>query len=175
MYLNVCVLAGSLRSGWLELRKRMEVKKSRFVLDSGAALVTFGLLCCIFALMQLALFLGFFPESRHVFYRPDSVGGWIYCLLGLFAAAFNEEALYRSILPFWASAGFAPRFRPVWECALVVSFALGHRYLGPQACLNAALAGAALRVCAIKRKSILPSFVAHSAYNLFLLVLETIL
>ncbi|AEE16722.1 CPBP family glutamic-type intramembrane protease [Treponema brennaborense] len=83
---------------------------------------------------------------------------------GIAVSAFYEETLYRLFLPEALRFLFSKRRLPV-EAAVVVVFALGHRYLGAAAVLNAACAGVLLRVCTIKTGSVAAGTAAHIAYN----------
>lgn len=118
-----------------------------------------------------------------------------------FISAFWEETLYRLFFPtalLIFSGNFRSRFlekrdengicknekflkiydigtRCIVELLCVVIFAVGHRYLGRIAVLNALLCGIVLRIFYLKNKSILYSFSAHFLYNIFILLLTIVL
>lgn len=96
----------------------------------------------------------------------------------LVLAAAYEEALYRMYLPYRLDT-VLPRKRPntsrtlLIEAAVIIVFALAHRYLGRYSMLFAAGAGALFRVLYLTVKKRAPRFIAflcitavHSGWNI---------
>lgn len=137
---------------------------------SSCFLTTFG------TLLILGIILNFFSEALGSaagakFAKPEGLAQIFICVLSLFSSAFFEERVYRKYLPDAArkilrSKKFAAIFS---EVSALLLFAFAHRWQGWLAVLNALLGGIALRLCAVKSKSLIPGTAAHFLYNLFAL------
>ena len=101
---------------------------------------------------------------------PVGAAETAYSVVSLLVAALYEELLYRRFLPDEAKS-FLPaslKVRIVAEILIIAVFALGHRYLGVWAVLNAFTAGCILRFFCVRTGSVVPGFVAHFVYNLIM-------
>ena len=124
----------------------------------------------------------FFSETLTEVTKTESEGFMnnAYIVLSLFISALYEELLFRQFLPEGAfsffqsvskTAGNTKISRICTEIVIVMIFALGHRYLGIWAVLNAFTAGCILRFFCIRTGSFLSGFVAHFVYNLIVFFL----
>jgi len=137
------------------------------VVNSSYFFKTFGLL------VVFAATLDFILEVLHVnsIVQPsfESVNILLVILIFLLTS-FSEEIIYRLYLP-----SFLHRFikapTVVLEAVPVLVFALAHRYMGYAPVINALFAGVVLRRCYVKSSSILTTFFAHFAYNVFMFFL----
>lgn len=120
-------------------------------------------------------------QSEFVKIVPEGAADIAYSVLSLFVAALYEELLYRRFFPgelkyvfesdspIGAKPQLSKILRIAFELAIILLFALGHRYLGVWAVLNAFTAGCVLRFFCIRTGSVISGFVAHFAYNLLML------
>lgn len=142
---------------------------SKRIMQTSASLVTFGILCLSFAVASLCSYI-FQPEAPQThLLLPHTAVGIINCIIGTVCAVFYEEVLYRLYLPTAALRLFGKKYRLLCEGGAVVLFSLGHLYLGIFGCLNALVAGIALRRCMIKTESLVPPFGVHLLYNALML------
>ena len=135
-----------------------------------------GILMLVYAFFQLIAII--FPSviktaSIIPFVKPHGFVQWVLFLLNLLIASYYEEVIYRQFLP--CAIRFIPGKKKIIEVtAEVLSlllFALGHRYLGYMAVINALICGSALRYCCYKTGSVYTGMISHFIYNLFLYIL----
>ena len=134
-------------------------------LDLVIANCTFVDGCLNTSFLQLLLFLLGRNVTTIRLLPPRSFWEWVNCIAGTLAAAFFEEALFRWYLPDALKKLLPQKLHAGSECAVVLLFALSHRYLGLAGMANALLSGIALRRCAIRTGGIKSSWCAHAAYN----------
>ena len=114
----------------------------------------------------------FFSDAEETIQKipPQGFLETSYTVLCLFISALYEEMLYRHYLPYetvsFDSKQKSLPYRVISEISIILIFALGHRYLGFWAVLNAFCAGVILRFFCIKTGSFISGFAAHFAYNL---------
>lgn len=99
-----------------------------------------------------------------------------YCILKFCLAAFYEEVLYRLYLPEQLKRllkNTKNKITQIYipEIITIILFALGHKYLGIFAVINACIACVILRICYIKTQNIFASTIAHFLYNFTSLLL----
>ena len=154
------------------------------------AIVTFVALCMLImnsfawnAAATVTAATGIFntESSEIVKIVPEGAAEIAYTVLSLLIAALYEELLYRWFLPeeikyifssdstMSKSKQTAKTLRILFEILIILLFALGHRYLGIWAVLNAFTAGCILRFICVRTDSVISGFIAHFAYNLLLL------
>ena len=140
---------------------------------------TLSILCILLINAMLWNFIaGFFQSSSDDQLEkivPEGFWSNFYIWLSLFVSAFYEEILYRKFLPD-ETASFDSQqksllYRIIVESLIILIFALGHRYLGVLAVLNAVFAGGVLRFFCVKTGSFLSGFTAHLIYNLIVFFL----
>ncbi len=134
--------------------------------------VTLGLLFLTSSLMQI-LACVFKLDSSQGFSKPDSLLAWILTFTAIAFSAFYEESVYRFYLPRVLNFLFFKKHRIASEIIASLLFSLAHLYLGLPAFINAILASAILRLCALKTNSILPGFISHGLYNLTTVIILT--
>ena len=146
---------------------------------------TLSILCMLLLNAFLWNFIaGFFQSSSDDQLEkivPEGFWSNFYIWLSLFVSALYEELLYRKFLPDEAlsicsyryldpptieeasvdSKQNSLKYRIIVESLIVLIFALGHRYLGVWAVLNAVFAGGVLRFFCLKTGSFLSGFTAH--------------
>ncbi len=156
---------------------------------------TLSILCILLLNAFLWNFIaGFFSSSSKDELEkimPEGLLPNFYVWLSLFVSAFYEEILYRKFLPdesfsICSYRYFNPttieeasvdskqnslKYRIIVESLIILIFALGHRYLGVWAVLNAVFAGGVLRFFCVKTGSFLSGFTAHLIYNLIVFFL----
>ena len=160
---------------------KAKFKKSDFakfsILSSAILLVSLFINGAVWNLIS-----SFFIDSQEDIQRimPDGFFEKSYVVLCLFVSALYEELLYRQFLPDEAvciisqssKSGISPKFlRLATEIVIIAIFALGHRYLGLWAVVNALCAGVILRFFCIRTGSFLSGFIAHYIYNLIVFFL----
>lgn len=175
------------------LTERLKQTFLTFLLNIGKILLYFGFLILINLLLTIVSILYNFPVQQ-IGLDDVNLLKIISGLIKFFVAAFFEESLYRLYFP---SAllnfsyalkqkffnGKSDRFLKVYsissrifiESFCIIIFALGHRYLGIIAVINALLSGILLRIICIKNKSILYGAAAHYIYNIFIVALTLLL
>ncbi len=142
---------------------------------SFSVVTSFALLCMLLLnakIWDLATIL--FSESQSEVTKTISEGFLenAYIVFSLFVSALYEELLFRQFLPEGALRAVNTKIaRICTEIAVVMIFALGHRYLGIWAVLNAFTAGCILRFFCIRTGSFISGFVAHFVYNVIVLFL----
>ena len=99
-----------------------------------------------------------------------------YCILKFCLAAFYEEVIYRLYLPEQLKRFFKNTQNKITqiyipEIITIILFALGHKYLGIFAVINACIACVILRICYLKTKNIFAGTIAHFMYNFVSLLL----
>ena len=99
-----------------------------------------------------------------------------YCILKFCLAAFYEEVMYRLYLPeqlkrFLKNTQNKITQIYIPEIITIILFALGHKYLGIFAVINACIACVILRICYLKTKNIFAGTIAHFMYNFTSLLL----
>ncbi|MBO4509065.1 MAG: CPBP family intramembrane metalloprotease [Spirochaetaceae bacterium] len=118
-----------------------------------------------------------FDKSQNELTKTIPEGFWenAYIVFSIFVSALYEELLFRQFLPegafsfvknFSKTAVNAKIARICTEIAIIMIFAMGHRYLGVWAVLNAFTAGCILRFFCIRTGSFISGFTAHFVYNL---------
>ncbi len=142
---------------------------------SFSVVTSFALLCMLLLnakIWDLATIL--FSESQSEVTKTISEGFLenAYIVFSLFVSALYEELLFRQFLPEGALRAVNTKIaRICTEIAVVMIFALGHRYLGIWAVLNAFTAGCILRFFCIRTGSFISGFVAHFVYNVIVFFL----
>lgn len=152
--------------------------KYEIIMKIGNGTLCLGMIFFVSAAFQA---IGFFVDGNFqdeiVF--PKNAFYFINFVFGTFCAAFTEEIFYRFYLPSAFKKNLkilsfgkfdSQKSKPIEifiEIISVLIFAFSHRYLGLLAVLNAFFAGAILRFCLIKSKSVFIPTVAHFIYNLF--------
>jgi membrane protease YdiL (CAAX protease family) len=150
---------------------------------SFSVVTSFALLCMLLLnakIWDLATIL--FSESQSEVTKTISEGFLenAYIVFSLFVSALYEELLFRHFLPesaysfvksFSKQTGNAKIARICVEISIIMIFALGHRYLGIWAVLNAFTAGCILRFFCIRTGSFISGFVAHFVYNVIVFFL----
>ena len=142
--------------------------KSFFFLSS------FSILCLLLLNATVWNFIaGFFSSSsQNEIKKILPEGFWTICYicLSLFVSALYEELLYRKFIPdetiSFVLQDKSLHYRIISEILIILIFALGHRYLGVWAVLNAFTAGCILRFFCIRTGSFISGFIAHLIYNL---------
>ena len=123
-----------------------------------------------------------FVDSQEDIQRimPDNLLEKLYVGLSIFVSALYEELLYRQFLPDGAVSIISQSAQSVIsptvlrfasEIVIIAIFALGHRYLGGWAVVNALCAGVMLRIFCIRTGSFLSGFIAHYVYNMIVFFL----
>lgn len=118
---------------------------------------------------------------------PKGFFAFFLCILNLFAAAFFEEIIYRFYIPFGIKNFLFGKvfnenqnksYKILKKCILIfieivvmLIFSFSHRYLGIFSVMNAAVAHIVLRFSFVNSKSLIPSTLAHFAYNFIALLL----
>lgn len=173
------------------LSERQNLNFLTILLNTGKVLFYFGILIIIniavsavSALVQIlrGLPVDVLQSNLSINTTDLSFLDWLSGIFKFLISAFFEESLYRLFLPaalLIFTQNLRIRFpkvvRFLIEAVCVVVFALGHRYMGIVAVVNALISGTALRVIYFKNKSILYGFSAHFLYNIFILVLMIVL
>ena len=135
-----------------------------------SVVTSFLLLCALLLnakIWDLATF--FFSESQSEVTKTISEGFLenTYIVFSLFVSALYEELLFRQFLPEGALRAVNTKTaRICTEIAIIMIFAMGHRYLGVWAVLNAFTTGCILRFFCIRTGSFISGFTAHFVYNL---------
>ncbi len=153
-------------------------KKSSFIEKISVGTVCLGAIfiaSAVFQIFSLHENKNSFNSQKIIF--PENFFYFANFLFGTFFAAFSEEVIYRFYLPFALKENVKNLSRGklnsensktlslLFEFLSVCIFALGHRYLGILAVLNAFFSGLILRFCMIKTKSVFVPFLIHSIYN----------
>lgn len=140
--------------------------------------MTISLVCLLILNAMLWNFMaGYFSSEQLEIEKvmPDGAFSRIHVVISLFIAALYEELLYRKFLPEEALSMLpksaqcrvpSTMIRFFAELSIILIFALGHRYLGMWAVINAFCAGMILRFFCVRTGSFLSGFVAHFVYNL---------
>lgn len=147
--------------------------KSFFFLSS------FSILCLLLLNATVWNFIaGFFSSSSQNEIKkiiPEDFWTIFYICLSLFVSALYEELLYRKFIPdetiSFTLQDKSLLYRIISEILIILIFALGHRYLGVWAVLNAFTAGCILRFFCIRTGSFISGFIAHLIYNLIVFFL----
>ena len=111
---------------------------------------------------------------------PTNCLEWLNLLTAIFSAALYEEAVYRVFLPFalrylLTKKESSSKYIYIFiELISILFFALGHRYLGLSAVINAVIGGIILRLCFLITKNPLQCALSHSAYNLLAVLLSSV-
>ena len=149
-------------------------EKKPFFVYLSAASVSFGVLCLSSVVFEILSVVTGSESGIHQVLFPSGALGAMNFILGVCAAAFFEEVIYRFFLPSAFLEILKNREkagnRRLWlfcEGISVLLFAAGHLYLGVFGFLNALVCGIALRVCMKKTESLWIPFGVHAAYNFF--------
>ena len=111
---------------------------------------------------------------------PTTFFDFLNLLLAIFSAAFYEEAIYRVFLPFALITLLSKdntinkHYHIAIEVFSILCFALGHRYLGLAAVINAVICGIILRFCFLYTQNPLYSTISHSIYNVLAVILSSL-
>ena len=131
-------------------------KSAHLLADVGFGLLGFGLLAAV--VLALSLALGSSVEETVASWLHQSPGTRVLCACIGLLAAFNEESLFRGYL----QPGLVARFGAAAGVLLgALVFALYHGNLAPIPLLGKGLIGLVLGGLALRRKSLVPSAVAH--------------
>lgn len=116
-------------------------------------------------------------QNKEIFSMPSNFFEWINLIAEIIIAAFYEESVYRLYLPeaFYNLAKMinikeSKSLKICIELAAILLFALGHRYLGLPAVINAIICGIILRYSCISQ-NIFASATSHIIYNLLAFLL----
>ena len=149
-------------------------EKKPFFVYLSAASVSFGVLCLSSVVFEILSVVTGSESGIHQVLFPSGALGAMNFILGVCAAAFFEEVIYRFFLPSAFLEILKNREkagnRRLWlfcEGISVLLFAAGHLYLGVFGFLNALVCGIALRVCMKKTESLWIPFGVHTVYNFF--------
>ncbi|MBQ9206585.1 MAG: CPBP family intramembrane metalloprotease [Treponema sp.] len=168
-------------------------EKKPFFVYLSAASVSFGLLCLSSVVFEILSVVMGSESGIHQVLFPSGALGMVNFILGVCAAAFFEEVIYRFFLPSAFLEILTRRLlrksvsrtddksaenRKLWIFCEGISgllFAAGHLYLGVFGFLNALVCGIALRVCMIRTQSIWISCAVHALYNFLTIVLFSLM
>lgn len=164
------------------------VRKNNFVLfhvNLGVSLVSFGLLLLLEAALQFFLWIiGVNTTEAVRVLRPKGLGLAI-AVLSVLLSATGEELLFRVFFPSALSdlaAFFSSKNKklqtPLKALALVLGaliFSLPHLYMGTPSAVNALFCHFVLLFCLKKTGSIKHPIAVHASYNLFSVILMTVL
>jgi membrane protease YdiL (CAAX protease family) len=109
----------------------------------------------------------FFPGNRIMPYleAPTDPAGWAAAIASCAVTGYLEESFFRAyLLTKMESLGVTAAKSIALSVAL---FSLCHSYEGPWGLVNAALAGSALSIVFLRRRSVHAAAWAHAAYNSF--------
>lgn len=153
-------------------------KKALLIRNTGITTLTFGI---IFSAGMIFNIIAWFTDVKDPYFTlPSGKIQYFYVIFAFVLAAFNEEVLYRFYIPEQIFSLCSARLNEkvsfwISEIISMALFALGHRYRGILAVVNAAIAYAVLRICFKKSKSIVPGTIAHMLYNILSFILAVIL
>ncbi len=110
---------------------------------------------------------------------PSTVLLWIWFLFSLIVLACFEEIIFRIYLPdsFLRIVTQTPIYKKLpiparvlfillIECFFIITFALGHYYLGTVSLLASFVSGIILRISVLRYKTIIPACIAHIINNI---------
>lgn len=175
------------------LTERRKLNILTFLINIGKVLFYFGIIVLINSILTVISVL-FEIETNPIKLPEITFFSAVFGIVKFLISAFFEEGLYRLYLPsvlIIFSGNFVEKFFCKWsekkkkylisilrwliEILCVYVFALGHRYLGFLAVINAFLSGIILRLIYLKNKSIFFGAFAHFIYNIFIVVILILL
>lgn len=141
-----------------------------------ATIFTFISLFIIAFILESVAFLTKQNQQNVTIFPINSKKELFYCILKFCLAAFYEEVMYRLYLPEQLKRFFKNTQNKITqiyipEIITIILFALGHKYLGIFAVINACIACVILRICYLKTKNIFAGTIAHFMYNFVSLLL----
>ena len=141
-----------------------------------ATIFTFISLFFVAFVLESIAFLTKQNQQNVTIFPINSKTDLFYCILKFCLAAFYEEVMYRLYLPEQLKRFFKNTQNKITqiyipEIITIILFALGHKYLGIFAVINACIACVILRICYLKTKNIFAGTIAHFMYNFVSLLL----